>query len=117
MIEITPDQGFSLLQTYCQRRTALRVTGSIRGDFADSNATVVDTAQKDAEVCLRLFEEPEGLNWLCKISLAGATYWFDHFGASQNSPEPAFASPVSLLRIKHTDGSELLLGEEPFKYQ
>jgi hypothetical protein len=110
MIQISTNQGFGLLQAYCRRRTEVRLKGYLGGEHAESNATIVEASADDGEVCFRLFEESQGPSWLCKISLAGASFSFDHVV----EPEAPKTCPNwrHLLRIENPDGSELLLGDK-----
>lgn len=98
------------MQAYCRRRTELRVRGYLGGEHAESNATVVEASPDASEVCFRLFEESQGPSWLCKVSLAGASFSFDHIIESK-PPKPC-PNWRHLLRIENPDGSELLVGEE-----
>lgn len=116
-MEISMDQGFKLLQTYCDLKTELRVKGSVRGDFAESKAMIIDASPSFEEVCFKLFEELEGPNWLCKISLSGARFWLDPTGGPQRASNSEFDLWWSLIRIQNHDGSELLLGENLTKVQ
>jgi hypothetical protein len=109
MIQISRNQGFGLLQAYCRRRTQLRLKGFLGGEHAESNATIVEASPDAAEVCFRLFEESEGPSWLCKISLSGASFSFDHIV----EPEAKTCSNwLHLLKIENPDGSELLVGDK-----
>lgn len=89
MVEISKNQGFGLLQAYCRRRTEVRLKGYLGGEHAESNATIVEASPDAGEVCFRLFEESHGPRWLCKISLAGASFSFGHFVESE-APQSLF---------------------------
>lgn len=111
MLEIDVHQGFRVLDVYHRMKTILRVKGKIRGESAESCATIIGTSPGDEEICLRLFYELDGPNWLCKISIANSRFWLDE-GARSGASEGQRDDWWGLLRIQQEDGSELLVGEQ-----
>lgn len=110
MYEIDLHQGFKLLDVYRRMRTMLHVQGKIGPEFAESSATIVDASPEQAEICLRLFEEADGPNWLCKFSVWNSTFWLNDNGlkANGNSQDGWW----ELLTIRQSDGSEIRIGEQ-----
>jgi hypothetical protein len=91
-------------------RTVLHVKGTIRGEFADSRATVLETSPDQAEICLRLFDETDGPNWICKFSVGNSRFWLTDSIRKTNMD--AQDSWWEFLRIRQSDGSEIQIGEE-----
>jgi hypothetical protein len=110
MYEIDLNQGFRVLDVYRRMRTMLHVRGKLGGDFAESRATVVEASPDEAEICLRLFEEADGPNWLCKFSVGNSRFWLNETGWNPNGNKQVGWS--ELLTIRQSDGSEIRIGEE-----